>query len=81
MDIELGAWKMYFDEAMNQYGNGIGVLLITPERSHILSVVKLNFEATNNMANYEACIIEMEALWELGVKNATIFGDSTLVID
>ena len=81
MDIELGAWKMYFDEAMNQYGNGIGVLLITPERSHIPSVVKLNFEVTNNMAKYEACIIEMEALWELGVKNATIFGDSTLVID
>ena len=29
LDIELKAWKMYFDEAMNQYGNGIGVLLIT----------------------------------------------------
>ena len=29
LDIELGKWKMYFDEAMNQYGNGIGVLLIT----------------------------------------------------
>ena len=31
LDIELGAWKMYFDGAVNQYGNGIGVLLITPE--------------------------------------------------
>ena len=30
LDIELGAWKMYFDGAVNQYGNGIGVLLITP---------------------------------------------------
>ena len=29
LDIELKAWKMYFDEAMNQYGNGIGVLFIT----------------------------------------------------
>jgi len=62
LDIELGAWKIYFDGAVNQYGNGIGVLLITPERSHIPSVVKLNFEATNNMAKYEACIAGMEAL-------------------
>ena len=35
LDIELGAWKMYFNGAMNQYGNGIGVLLITPKGSHM----------------------------------------------
>ena len=23
LDIELGAWKMYFDGAVNQYGNGM----------------------------------------------------------
>ena len=32
------------------------------------------------MAEYEACIVGMEALWELGVKKAEVFGDSTLVI-
>ena len=50
------------------------------EGSYIPSVVKLNFEAINNMAEYEACIAEMEALYELGVKEAKVFGDSTLVI-
>ena len=38
------------------------VLLITPEGSHIPLAVKLNFEATNNMAEYKACIVGMEAL-------------------
>ena len=80
MDIELRAWKMYFDGAMNQYKNGIGVLLITFGGSHVPSTVKLNFEATNNMAEYEACITGMEALRELGEKEAEVFGDSTLVI-
>ena len=80
LDIELRAWKMYFDGAVNQYGNGIGVLLITPEGSHIPLAVKLNFEATNNMVEYETCIVGMEALQELGVKEAEVFGDSTLVI-
>ena len=80
LDIKLGAWKTYFDGAMNQYGNRIGVLLITLEGSHIPLAVKLNFEATNNMAEYEACIARMEALQELEVKEVKVFGDLTLVI-
>ena len=62
LDIELEAWKMYFDGAVNQYRNEIGVLLITPDGSHVPLTVKLNFEATNNMAKYEACITKMGAL-------------------
>ena len=80
LDIELGAWKMYFDGVVNQYGNGTGALLITPDGSHMPLAVKLNFEATNNMVEYEACFVEMEALQELGVKEVEVFGDSTLVI-
>ena len=80
LDIKQGAWRMYFNGAVIQYGNGIGVLLITLEGSHIPLAVKLNFKATNNMAEYEACIAEMEALRELGVRKAKVFGDSTLVV-
>ena len=70
---------MYFDKAVNQYGNGIGILLITPEGSHIPLAINLNFEATGNMVEYEACIAKMEALRELRVKEAKVFGDSTFV--
>ena len=58
MDVELGTWKMYFDEVVNQYGNGIGILLITLKGSHIPLAVKLNFEVTNNMAEYELVLLE-----------------------
>jgi len=68
--IKLRAWKMYFDEVVNQYGNGIGVFVITPDGSHIPLAVKLNFNRTNNMAEYKACIAEMETLQVLGVKEA-----------
>ena len=80
LDVELGTWKMYFDEVVNQYGNGIGILLITLKGSHKPLVVKLNFEVTNNMAEYETCIIGKEALQELKEKEVEVFGDSTLVI-
>ena len=56
------------------------VLLITPKGSHIPLAVKLNFKATNNMVEYEACITRMEAFRELGVKEVEIFRDLTFVI-
>ncbi|XP_030930831.1 uncharacterized protein LOC115956660 [Quercus lobata] len=79
LDVKLGTWKMYVDRTVNQYGNGIGILLITLKGSHIPLAIKLNFKATNNMAEYEACIAGMEALHDLRVKGAKVFGDSTLV--
>ena len=54
--------------------------MITPDGSNVPLVVKLNFEATNNLAKYEAYIARMKALQELGVKETEVFGDSTLVI-
>ena len=33
-------WRMYFDGAANQYGYGIGVLLVAPDGSHIPLSVK-----------------------------------------
>ena len=80
MDIKLGASKMYFDRAVNQYRNGIVVLLIAFDGSHIPLAIKLNFKATNNMATCEACITRMEALRELEVKELEVFEDSTFVI-
>ena len=71
---------MYFDGAVNQYGNWIGILLVTPKGFHMPLAIKLNFKETNNMAEYKACIVEMEALRELEVKEAKVFRDSTLVI-
>ena len=44
LDVELETWKMYFDRAINQYGNGIGILLITPEGSHIPLAIKVNLK-------------------------------------
>ena len=65
---------------MNQYRNGIGLLLITPDGSHVPLAIKLNFEATNSMAKYEAYIAGIEALQEFRVKEAKVFRDVTLVI-
>ena len=54
-------WRMYFDGATNHSGYGIGVLLISPHGDHIPRSVRLAFSdqhpATNNIIEYEACIL------------------------
>ena len=39
--IGLSGWHMYFDNAANHLGYEIGVLLISPQGDHILSLVRL----------------------------------------
>ncbi|XP_058181260.1 uncharacterized protein LOC131299698 [Rhododendron vialii] len=56
MIIAEDIWRLYFDEAANQKGFGIGVLIIAPDGSHIPLAFKLNFEVTNNQAEYEALV-------------------------
>ncbi|XP_058181232.1 uncharacterized protein LOC131299670 [Rhododendron vialii] len=80
MTIVEDVWTLYFDGAANQKGFRIGVLLITPDGSHILLAIKLNFDVTNNQAEYEACIVGMEAALTLGVEKLEVIGDSNLVV-
>ncbi|XP_050259944.1 uncharacterized protein LOC126705025 [Quercus robur] len=80
MGIEVESWKMYFDGVTNQNGSGIGVLLISPKGTHIPFSGKLNFPATNNATEYEACIMGLQAALDLGVKELEVYGDSALII-
>ncbi|XP_075657669.1 uncharacterized protein LOC142627684 [Castanea sativa] len=71
---------MYFDGTTNQNGSGIGVLLISPIRTYILFSSRLNFLATKNATEYEACIMGLRAALSLGVKELEVYGDSALII-
>ena len=50
-------WSMNFDGASNALGNGIGAVIISPEGYHTPFTARLCFSCTNNMAEYEACIM------------------------
>ena len=52
---------MVFDGASNALGNGISVVIISPEGCHIPFTARLCFNRTNNMAEYEACIMGLKA--------------------
>jgi len=74
-------WGLIFDGAVNVYGNGIGAVLPTPRGTHIPFTARLRFDCTNNIAEYEACIMGIEEAIDVRIKNIEIYGDSALVIN
>ena len=71
---------MVFDRASNALGNGIIVVIISPEGCHTPFTARLCFNCTNNMDEYEACIIGIKAAIDMRIKFLSVFGDSALVI-
>ncbi|PKI63837.1 hypothetical protein CRG98_015821 [Punica granatum] len=52
---------MYFDGAVNSTGSGIGAVLISPDGRYYPVAAKIDFPCTNNVAEYEACILGLQA--------------------
>ncbi|XP_019427152.1 PREDICTED: uncharacterized protein LOC109335473 [Lupinus angustifolius] len=73
-------WEMYFDGAVNMHGNGVGAVIISPVGKQYPVAIKLDFECTNNIVEYEECINDLLFACELNVKKLRVFGDSTLII-
>jgi hypothetical protein len=80
-DAEDQIWKMNFDGATCREGVGAGVWIYHPNRDSKLCSYKLVFECTNNMAEYEALILGLKVLEELGAKRIVVLGDSELIIN
>jgi hypothetical protein len=73
-------WIMYFDGAINVCGNEAGAVIISPDKKQYPVSVKLQFGCTNNMAEYEVCILGLEAALEMNIRKIDVYGDSMLII-
>ncbi|XP_019448661.1 PREDICTED: uncharacterized protein LOC109351582 [Lupinus angustifolius] len=76
----MDVWTLVFDGASNALGHGIGVVLVSLEGNFTHITARLCFDCTNNIAEYEACALGLQAVLERKVKVLEGFGDSTLVI-
>ena len=71
---------LFFDGSAHKKKASAGVVLINPNGEQVKYMVVLDFEATNNMAEYEALIFGLTAALSLGVRQLLVKGDSQLVI-
>jgi len=72
---------MFFDGSLNINGAGAGILFVSPNKDKLHYVLRILFPASNNIAEYEACLHGIRLAVELGVKRLYVHGDSALVIN
>ncbi|KAK1615994.1 hypothetical protein QYE76_021511 [Lolium multiflorum] len=72
-------WVMDFDGSKQHQGSGAGVTLKSPTGEELQYVLQIHFEATNNMAEYEALLHGLRIAKEIGIKHIICCGDSDLV--
>ena len=73
-------WKVYVDDAANQRGFGVGLVLISPKRATIEKSLRLGLSAMNNEAKYEVLLQGMAMVQKIGGKVIEMFLDSRLVV-
>ncbi|XP_074277898.1 uncharacterized protein LOC141601509 [Silene latifolia] len=79
--VETDVWDLYFDGASIYMGYGVLILLISPEGEQVPVSIKLDFNVTNNAAEYEACLLGLRSALELGIRKLLVHRDSSLVVN
>ncbi|XP_059301918.1 uncharacterized protein LOC132053837 [Lycium ferocissimum] len=77
---EYPGWRMFFDGAANSKGVGIGAVLVSESEPRLSNFRKLGFPCTNNMAEYEACILGIRMAVDMSIQELLVIGDSDLLV-
>ncbi|XP_028061729.1 uncharacterized protein LOC114265168 [Camellia sinensis] len=73
-------WNLKFDGASGAKKGGAGVTLTSQEGEMFYLSYKLDFECSNNEAEYEALILGLIAAQKKGLRKLKIWGDSKLIV-
>ncbi|XP_061351982.1 uncharacterized protein LOC133296954 [Gastrolobium bilobum] len=72
-------WTVYVDGSSNPKGSGAGVIIENPDGVAIEYSMQMDFETSNNQAEYEAFIAGLLQAKELGARKVKVYSDSQLV--
>nr|AAX95392.1 Reverse transcriptase (RNA-dependent DNA polymerase), putative [Oryza sativa Japonica Group] len=78
--VEVMPWKIYFDGSSCKEGQGIGVILFSPNGMCYEASVRLEYYCTNNQAEYNALLFGLQVIEMVGAKYVEAFGDLELVV-
>ena len=81
VDTRDNYWTLYFDGSSTSTSAGVGIVIQSPQQHRWYFSLKLDFECTNNQAEYEALVIGLGILHELRAPRVLVLGDSELVIN
>nr|AAT93985.1 putative polyprotein [Oryza sativa Japonica Group] len=78
--VEVIPWKIYFNGSSCKEGQGIGVVLFSPNGMCYEASARLEYYCTNNQAEYNALLFGLQVMEMVGAKYVEAFGDSELVV-
>ncbi|XP_070009700.1 uncharacterized protein [Nicotiana sylvestris] len=73
-------WRTFFDGAANLKGVGIKAVLVSEMGQHYPVSAKLRFPCTNDMVEYEACILGLNMAVDMNIQELLLIGDSDLLV-
>ncbi|XP_074326902.1 uncharacterized protein LOC141664845 [Apium graveolens] len=76
---KLRSWLLFVDGTSTTSSGGARIIIISLEGFKIQQALKFEFQATNNVAEYEALIAGLKLATSLEIEIIDIFGDSQLV--
>ena len=77
---DLPIWRLSVDGATNAQGSGAGLIMTSPEGIDIEYALKFGFQASNNEAEYEAVIVDLNLAHSMEVDQLEVCNDSQLVV-
>nr|GEY99043.1 reverse transcriptase domain-containing protein [Tanacetum cinerariifolium] len=72
-------WTLFTNGSSCVDGSGAGLILTSPEGAEFTYVLRFQFAASNNEAEYEALIAGLRIAAQMGMKNVHVSVDSKLV--
>ncbi|XP_059664238.1 uncharacterized protein LOC132310012 [Cornus florida] len=74
-------WELRVNGSSNLTSARARVVVTTPKSTKLQQLIRLNFPATDNEAEYEALLAELRLANQLQVKNLKVFSDSQLIVN
>jgi ribonuclease HI len=71
---------LYFDGLVYKDGQGVDIILISPNGAELEMSSRLDFPCTNNQTEYETLLFGLIMLRSMEVKYAKAYADSLLVV-
>ena len=78
---EAQKWVVNVDGSSILYAGGIGIILKLLEGDKLKYATRLQYQTTNNEAEYEALLKGLELAKSLGAESVVVQGDSQLIIN
>jgi hypothetical protein len=69
-------WTIFYDGSWRTFGVGAVAILISPSKIKTCYAARLEFNCTNNIAEYEAVLLGLRKLRAIGIRRAVLKSDS-----